>query len=221
MIDAVPVVERRRPPGAIAQPAEVGGADDIPAIRRQSPVLPGLGERVGRRADGSVDVELVLPRPDVGAVAAHHEREVAEHADRTCLAARLLPLLVGKPLQVGVVGNLLPKPLPRVVQRRRNAVADAGVPLAPVTAAVRLEQRAEQRVVAEPPVLPLAKRAEAPIAIAAAAGNCLTKMRERLPQRPPLHRADAGIVDAFRAPHPVEQRQVVAGEHRVLFPVLD
>ena len=69
--------------GARSQSKSRAG-DDVPPVDRQAPVLPGLAERVGRHADRRVQPELVLPRPDVGAVAADHERQVAEqrHAGR-------------------------------------------------------------------------------------------------------------------------------------------
>src|SRR5205085_2374002 len=75
------VVEVRAAARALAQPTEVLRRDHVPSIQRHPPVLSRRAERVGRRADGDVEVELVLPRPDVGAVAVDHERQIAEQRD--------------------------------------------------------------------------------------------------------------------------------------------
>ena len=93
VVDAVAVVRARRSAvPALAQPPEIVGRDDVPAIDRHAPVLAGGAERVGRRADRGVETELVLPGPDVGAVAVHHERQIAEQRHAVGLRPRLLPL---------------------------------------------------------------------------------------------------------------------------------
>src|SRR5205085_46517 len=78
MVDAEGVVDLRVAAGPRRQPLEAAGRDLAPAVGRQTPVLTGFGEGVRRRADRRVHPEIVLARPDVGAVAANHEREVAE-----------------------------------------------------------------------------------------------------------------------------------------------
>ena len=82
VIDAVAVEEIGAAPRALAQPAEVlARRCTSQSVDRHAPVLPGRAERVGRRADRRVEPELVLPRPDVGAVAVDHERQIAEQRD--------------------------------------------------------------------------------------------------------------------------------------------
>ena len=91
MIDAIAVEQIGVAARAVAQPVEVALGQHVPAVDRQAPVLPGLAERIGRHADRRVEAELVLPRPDVGAVAADHERQVAEERDVAGVASRALP----------------------------------------------------------------------------------------------------------------------------------
>src|SRR5262249_22956742 len=105
MIDAVAVVERRVAARSLREPAEAARRDLAPAIRGNSPVLAGRRKGIRRRADGRVEPEVLLPRPDVGAVAADHERKVAEHTD-VHVVARALPLLCCEPLKIRVVENL-------------------------------------------------------------------------------------------------------------------
>jgi hypothetical protein len=73
VIDAVAVVQIGAAAGALAEPAEILCRQNLPVVERHSPVLPGRAERVRRRADGHVEIELMLAR-DIGAVAVDHER---------------------------------------------------------------------------------------------------------------------------------------------------
>ena len=136
VIDAVAVVELGAAPRARREPAESAGGDRLPAVGGKAPVLAGLGERVGRRADRRVEAEVVLPRPDVGAVAADHEREVAEHADVAGIA-RLAS--TGPPrATAGTSRTGSPPPAPArarasaggiaVAERRRATRASSGPP---------------------------------------------------------------------------------------------
>ena len=155
VIDAEAVVEIGAAPGALPQPVVVVVAHRVPAVDRQSPVLSGLGECVGRHADRRVDTELMLPGPDVGTVPADHEGKVAEDPDAAALAAGAPPLGVGQPLQILVIEDGVGEPLARAIERERIAVAQLGLPVPPVAAAVLVVQRAEQGVVVEPPALAL------------------------------------------------------------------
>src|SRR5438067_1299132 len=92
MIDAVAVVQLRAAARACHQPGISFRGDLRPSVCRKAPVLPGFGEGVRRGADGRVEAEVALPGPDVRAVAAYHERKVAEQADARSLA-RIGPLL--------------------------------------------------------------------------------------------------------------------------------
>src|SRR5688572_18846351 len=71
MIDAKSIVELAAAPRPLPQPGVVPFGKTIPAIDRQPPVLTGLREGVRRRTDRRVETELMLSRPDIGAVAAH------------------------------------------------------------------------------------------------------------------------------------------------------
>ena len=56
---------------AVAQPVEIPLREHVPPVDRKPPVLARLAECVGRHADRRIHPEFVLPRPDVGAVAAN------------------------------------------------------------------------------------------------------------------------------------------------------
>ena len=91
--------------GAQPQPLVTGRGADVPAICGQSPVLT-LGPRThpaGHRP--RLQTEFVLARPDVGAVAADHERKVAVDLQSAAVTSGPMPLLVGNPLQIAVVAN--------------------------------------------------------------------------------------------------------------------
>ena len=128
VIDAEAVVEIGAAAGALPQPVVVVVAHRVPAVHRQSPVLSGLGECVGRHADRRVDTKLMLPGPDVGAVAADHEGKVAEDADAAALAAGAAPLGVGQPLQILVIQDGVGEPLARCDRARADRGRAARAP---------------------------------------------------------------------------------------------
>src|SRR5262249_9487811 len=127
----------------------------------KSPVLTGVRKGIRRRADRRVKTEVLLPRPHVGAVSAHHEREVAEDA-RVHIVSCLLPLLCREPLQVGVIEDLGLELAPRRLQRGRRVIAQRRLPRAPVASAALRVQRAEQRVLVQPPPLTSCKEPQLP-----------------------------------------------------------
>jgi hypothetical protein len=100
MIDAVAVEEIGVPARPFPQPSVVFRGKRAPVVDRHAPVLPRRAEGVRRRADRHVEAELMLSDPHVGAVAVHHERQIAEHRNAVRITARLLPLRAGEPLQV-------------------------------------------------------------------------------------------------------------------------
>ena len=204
MIDAEAVVELGAATCPLAQPFIPGPLVHLPPVDRQSPVLPGLRERIGRHADRRVDPELVLARPDVGAVAADHEREVAEDADRGTVAPGAEPLIVGEPLQVLVIADACGQALARGGQRAGIAMAQLGLPVTPVARPVLVVQRAEQRVLVEPPPFALGELAEGPVALGAGALMAIAEHRERLVQRQRLQRAHrrGNPPPAIRGPAP-------------------
>ena len=133
MIDAKAVVELAAAPRPLAQPLVVPFGVAIPAIGGQPPVLTGFREGVRRSADRRVETELVLPGPDIGAVAAHHEREVAEQSDLAAICARAPPLVVGEPLHVLVVEDGVGQTLACMFERAPVAIAQLRLPVAPVS----------------------------------------------------------------------------------------
>src|SRR5205085_1461036 len=114
--------------------------------------LARLRKCVRRRAHGGVDSKVLLARPHVGAVAAHHERKIAEyaHVDRF---ARARPLIRREPLKIGIKENLQFELCTRRLERSRGSVPEGSVPLAPVASIISRVQRTEQRVLVEPPPL--------------------------------------------------------------------
>ena len=152
VVDAHAVEERRGPTRAGAHPLEAGGLHRLPAPRRQAPVLPGVAERVRRDADGGVEHELLLAGPHVGAVARHHERQVAEDADAG-RAPGGLPLLLGDPLQVGPIAPLLGERRRGLAHRRRVGEGQCRRPVPPRPLLVRGVDGAKRGVGVEPPRL--------------------------------------------------------------------
>src|SRR5207253_31803 len=153
VIDAVSVVEVRAAARALAQPTEVLRRDHVPSIQRHPPVLSRRAERVGRRADGDVEVELVLPRPDVGAVAVDHERQIAEQGDAARPFTRLSPLRCGEPLQVLVKEHLAGELAADAIDGGRITALQIARPFGPGPFVLAHVNRAEQAVVLDPPRL--------------------------------------------------------------------
>ncbi len=153
VIDPEGVEHRGHPAPARPEPPEVVGAHRVPQVDGQAPILACLGERVGRRADAGLSREEGLVRPHVGAVGAHHERQIADQRDAVEVATGLLPLALRDPLRpadledrLGMRGACLRDGLD--VARRQS-----GRPLPPRARRVVVVQRAEERVVVEPPAL--------------------------------------------------------------------
>src|SRR5262245_2682320 len=151
MIDAVAVENIGAAPRPLAQPAVVLHGDDIPAIDRHAPVLTGGAERVGRHAERGVENELMLPRPHVGAVAVHHERQIAEELDAVRAPTRLPPLQGRNPLEVLEEDHFTRQLAARAIDRRRLAALQLGRPLGPGALAFAGVNRAEQAVILDPP----------------------------------------------------------------------
>jgi hypothetical protein len=99
-------------------------------------------------------MELVLPGPYVGAVAIHHEREVAEQRDTVCRgrSPRLPPLRVGQPLQVLVIQHIGPD-LPGAFKGVSIPAPERLRPFGPRPVLFSTMNRPEQGVVVEPPRL--------------------------------------------------------------------
>ena len=98
MIDPVAVVQIRAAARALAKPPEILARDDVPPVHRHAPVLAVGAEGVGRRAEGYVEQELLLARPDVGAVTVDHERQIAKELHAVRPAPRRRPLRGRDPL---------------------------------------------------------------------------------------------------------------------------
>src|SRR6185503_1918481 len=131
VIDAVAVEEIGAAARALAKPPEILLRHHIPLIERHPPVLPGGAEGVRRRADRDIEPELMLARPDVGAVAVDHERQIAEQLDAVRALARALPLRAGDPLQVLVEDDLARQLAARAMVCRRLGARELGRPLGP------------------------------------------------------------------------------------------
>ena len=211
VIDAIAVEELRAAPGPGAEPAEVVALDAVPAIRRQAPVLAFGAERVGRRADGQLAVELLLVLPDVGAVGADGERQIAEEPDPR-RRPRRLPLRVGEPLQVGVEADLALQASPGHGQRRGLARAQAVGPVPPGLRREAIAERAEQDVVVEPVGLALHEAGELGDARHVPPAAFVLEAVERDTQRRLLHLADGVVIDLRRLPHGGEPVALIRGQ---------
>jgi hypothetical protein len=102
----------------------------------------------------------VLTRPDVRAVDADDEWKIAENADLTAGAAGELPLLRRHPLKPHVIEDMALEAAAGVVERARRATAQIRRPFQPRAFLIFVVQRAEKRVVIDPPLLALDERSE-------------------------------------------------------------
>ena len=92
-------------------------------------------------------------RPHVGAVAAHHEGQVADERDAVELASGLFPLPLGDPLMPAHLQHRVGTLRTRLDQRLGVVRRQMRRPLPPRTGVVLVVQHTEERVVVEPPVL--------------------------------------------------------------------
>src|SRR3954462_1520832 len=153
MIDAEPVVEVGRSPGSLLQPLVSAALNHFPSIERQPPVLAGRRERVGWRSDRCVQAKLVLARPHVSAVRADDKWKISEDGNGPGILTSATPLLVGDPLQPPAIWDFFFEPLLGVSECTWFPVADSVAPLQPIASTVVVVERAEQRVIGEPPRL--------------------------------------------------------------------
>ena len=200
MIDAVPVVQVGAAARPLAQPPEAFRRHDVPPIERHAPVLPGRAERVGRDADRHLEAELLLARPDIGAVAIHHERQIAEQRDAVRTPAGLLPLRAGEPLQILLEQHFGRELAARAIDRRRLAALEIGRPFSPRAFLLARVQRAEEAVVLNPPRLLADVRAKRARAVRVRPPLELEKPLERHAQRGVLQPPHCLMVDSRRAP---------------------
>ena len=154
MIDAVAVEQIGAAPRALAEPAEILRRHDVPVVERHAPVLPGRAERVGRRADRHVEIELMLARPDVGAVAVDHERQIAEQRDAVRVLSRA-PATACRRATAGTGGTAPRRDSSRraLIDRGRLAALQRRRPLRPRPLLLARVDGAKQAVVLEPPRL--------------------------------------------------------------------
>ena len=194
VVDAVAVVELGAAPRARRKPLVVARRDLGPAVCRESPVLSRVRKGVWRRADRGVQPELGLAGPDVGAVAAHHEREVAEHPD-VARVPRLPPLVGGEPLQVRMKQDLGREFRARGLERGRVAVAQRRAPLLPIPPVRPRVQRPEEGIVGEPPLGAVDEGLQPQRAVAVCFPLVLAEMIETGAKREELHGTNGGVID--------------------------
>ena len=215
VIDAIAVEQLSVAARTLPQPAEITFGQHIPAIHGKAPILSGLAGLVGRRADRGVEPEFVLPRPHVGAVGAHHERQVSEQGDVARRRARRVPLLVGDPLQVPAVQDVVREIEARLRERGRLPFPQRRGPLEPRPLTLARAQRAKEGVLIEPPGLLVDVRLKPlspwcmrdPLAVA--------KPRKRLTENGLLQVTHVRVVDARRSPEALEPHSKVGLEPRL------
>ena len=163
VIEPEAVVEVRRVPRARADPGQIVGLHGEPVVGGEPPVLPVGGVGVRRGAERHVELELRGVRPDVGALGAHDEGEIAHELDAELAHLRpgRLPLLVQRPLHVRDLEQALRLAGANLVERDVAAVTLRIGPRRPSPAVVRLAQRRVEREVVEPRALALDECGEA------------------------------------------------------------
>ena len=191
---------------AVAQPVEIALRQHVPPVDRQSPILARLAERVRRNADRCVHAEFILTGPDVRAVAAHHERQVAEQRDAGGLLPRAAPLIARQPLQVLPIENFLGQLRARTLERVRPAAAQRLGPVPPRALVVLRVQRAKQRVVVQPPAFIRDVLVKRPGARRVALTLDTLEPFAAAPQHEFLQRAYLRVLNARRDAHRVETR---------------
>jgi hypothetical protein len=172
-----------------------------PVVWRQSPFLPGLAERVGRRTDGSVEDEIVAAAPDICAVEGHHEGEITEDFDVGILRAHTLQLFGGFPLQVLDEEHVFRQPHARLGEGVRIPVPKRGRPLDPGALALLSTQNAVQAVFVKPPVFLLDIGPEALGLVRLPEPLRVVEPLERGFQRALLQPAHGAVIDARGSPH--------------------
>jgi hypothetical protein len=214
VIDAETVEELGVPPPAVAQPLEIISRDDVPAIDGQAPVLARGAERIGRRADGGVEAELVLAGPDIGAVAVDHERQVAQQGHAVSLRPGLLPLIVRQPLQV-LMKDHFPRELAAGVRECSGVAAAKRLgPFGPFPAVLPVVHGSEDRIVVEPPGLSGQEGRERSGAVGIAAQLLRDEPIACGSQRRLLEPPDAGVVDPGRFPDARQPRAILWRKRR-------
>ena len=154
--------------------------------------------------------------PHVGAVARHHERQVAEHAARRPRPATRLPLPLGDPLQVGAIAPLLAERGRGLAHRRRIGEGQGRRPVPPRPFLVaRRGSRGTSRRRRATTTRWLRRRETPPPAACRAPAP-----RRRSADTPAaaiaiLSVADLGVADARRGPHPASEAPVGGVERRL------
>ena len=151
----------------------------------------------------------MLACPHVGAVAVHHERQIAENRHAAGACARLVPLCVGKPLQVLVEQHLAGKLPARLMDGQRVAPLQRLGPRGPRPLGFARVNRTKQRVIFDPPSLLAQEAFQCPCPFAVVAPLGVDETLERRDQRRVLEAAHVGVVDPGRPAHVFEQRAIV------------
>ncbi len=165
-------------------------------------------------------------RPDVRALAPDHERDVPHELDPEVahLPVRRVPLLVQRPLDVGVLQKIEREIGARPRDRRRRPIAVVVAPRRPAPAPVQRTERLEQRQVIEPPALAAYEVGQALRARRAREPFALVESLERDVERARLERPDPRVVHARRGTELLERGPHVAAQdlaQRVGIEVLD
>ena len=127
----------------------------------------------------------MLARPHVGAVAVHHERQIAEELDPVCGrgGARVPPLRIGQPLHVLLKQHFGGELARRPIEGVSIAAAERRRPLGPRPVPLPAVNRPKEGVVVEPPRLARHERLQR-----AAAG--LERLRALFSRPPVQHPSD-------------------------------
>ena len=185
------------------------GAQGMRRQRCQAPVLAGLVELVGRRAEAGTRDDAVAIGPGLGAIGRDADREVEIEPERHRggrLKLRLLELRLCQPLQPGEERHALAMPGGEVPDLGAGGILIGQGPGAPgvvrrVLAVKMLEQRVEQR-------LPLEARAAlAPEGLERRPSRASQRGLETLEQQRQdleLERRDGRIVDQLGTARPLQ-----------------
>ena len=170
----------------------------------------------GGAPSGHVEIELMLPRPDVRAVAVDHERQIAEQRDAVrCRSRAAATANAATHCRYWWNSTSCDELAPRLIDRGRLAPLQRLRPLRPRPLTLAGVNRAEQAVVLDPPGL----LADEPSATRRAACGVVDAIRvstnrsNARRQRRALQAPDRRVVDPRRRPHgvkPIADRPAVS-----------
>src|SRR5262249_7779037 len=144
MIEPDDVLQLKRPADAGDPPGISGLSEDLPAIQRASPSLPGRAEiirgnsRHYPRAPALIQLEQLALHPYICALMGDKDRHISDDGDLAllCRSTQIRPLREEPELEITLEGYLFHQSLPGSGKRLRLTCRQVSVPLGPGSAVV-------------------------------------------------------------------------------------